>query len=47
MVESPYFYIGKGFFTWHKQFRRQHLPRLQESGICPEADVKSTVNIAA
>ena len=32
MVESPHSYIGKGVFIWHKQFRRQHLPSLQESG---------------
>ena len=47
MVESPCLYIAKGAFTWRKQFRRQQLPRHQESVISPEADVESTVNIAA
>jgi len=30
-----------------KQLRRQHQPRLQQSSIIPEADIESTVNIAA
>jgi hypothetical protein len=45
--ESPCIYMAKGgHFTWRKQCR-QHLLRYQESGISPEADVESTVNIAA